>query len=276
MPAEGCGQPVTRAQWSSFVAVGDSFTEGMDDPHDDGRYRGWADLVAGCLAAEAEEFRYANLAVRGRLLRPVIDAQLPVAIAMRADLVSFVAGGNDVIRRRFHPAVVGDAYERAVARLTAAGSTVMLFTPSDLTLNYPGGKYLTPRIEFFLDLIHRVSKEYGTILIDLWGDDGFRDRRMWSVDRLHLNTLGHQRVAAKVLAELGLKCDPAWAEALPEAVAQPWMSARWDDLRWAREHLAPWIGRRLTGRSSGDTVTAKRPELIALAESVRILGRDSG
>ena len=30
---------------------------------------------------------------------------------------------------------------------------------------------------------------------------------------------------------------------------------------WARRHLGPWVGRRLTGRSSGDGVVAKRPEL---------------
>ena len=57
--------------WRSFVALGDSFTEGIDDPYPDGtRYRGWADLVAGRLAADStergDEFHYANLAVRGR------------------------------------------------------------------------------------------------------------------------------------------------------------------------------------------------------------------
>ncbi|MFD0776545.1 SGNH/GDSL hydrolase family protein, partial [Streptomonospora algeriensis] len=31
------------------------------------------------------------------------------------------------------------------------------------------------------------------------------------------------------------------------------------------EHLVPWVGRRLTGRSSGDHVTAKRPELERFA-----------
>ena len=40
-------------RWRSFVAVGDSFTEGLDDPHEDGSGpRGWADLVAVRLAAE--------------------------------------------------------------------------------------------------------------------------------------------------------------------------------------------------------------------------------
>jgi hypothetical protein len=37
----------------SYVAVGDSFIEGLDDPYPDPGlgFRGWADLVAGRLAA---------------------------------------------------------------------------------------------------------------------------------------------------------------------------------------------------------------------------------
>src|SRR5215212_10018684 len=90
--------------WRSFVAMGDSFTEGMDDPYPDGTYRGWADLVAARLAVDAGPgFGYANLAIRGRLLDQVINDQLDAALAMRPDLVSFAAGGNDVLRRKVDP-----------------------------------------------------------------------------------------------------------------------------------------------------------------------------
>jgi len=40
-----------------------------------------------------------------------------------------------------------------------------------------------------------------------------------------------------------------------------WISRRTADARFARQHLLPWIGRRLTGRSSGDGLLPKRPEL---------------
>jgi lysophospholipase L1-like esterase len=254
-----------RGRWASYVAVGDSFTEGMDDPYGDGTFRGWADLVAGCLAERAGGFRYANLAVRGRLLQPVVDAQVPLATAMRPDLITFVAGGNDAIRRRFEPDRLAEAYESAVARMTAAGIDVVLFTPADVTINYrAASRYLIPRIDFWLALVHRVAAEYNTHLIDLWADDGFRDRRMWSIDRLHLNAAGHRRVAHDVLTVLGMECDPNWKASLPMAAPDRWVTARRSDLQWARAHLAPWVGRRLTGRSSGDTVTAKRPELEEL------------
>jgi lysophospholipase L1-like esterase len=49
----------------SFVALGDSFTEGVGDPYPDGTFRGWADRFAAQLAAASPGLRYANLAIRG-------------------------------------------------------------------------------------------------------------------------------------------------------------------------------------------------------------------
>ena len=39
-----------------------------------------------------------------------------------------------------------------------------------------------------------------------------------------------------------------------------WREARAVDLVWAREYLVPWVLRRLRHQSSGDNVTAKRPD----------------
>ena len=36
------------------------------------------------------------------------------------------------------------------------------------------------------------------------------------------------------------------------------------ELGWAKEHLAPWVKRRLTGTSSGDSLSAKYPDYIRL------------
>lgn len=59
-----------------FLAVGDSFTEGMCDDVDGAHYRGWADRVAEALASAAPDLAYANLAVRGKLLDQVVVEQL--------------------------------------------------------------------------------------------------------------------------------------------------------------------------------------------------------
>ena len=118
----------------SFVALGDSFTEGLeDDPGPDGRHRGWADRVAGGLAVAQGQVRYANLAVRGKLLDQVVAGQLPVALELAPDLVSFHAGPNDVLRPRTDlPALLG-RYGDAVWILRDAGIRTLLFTVIERT-----------------------------------------------------------------------------------------------------------------------------------------------
>ena len=74
--------------WKSFVAIGDSFTEGLDDWRPDGTPRGWADRVAERLAEDEPELRYANLAVRGKLLDQIVTDQVPVAERLRPDLIA--------------------------------------------------------------------------------------------------------------------------------------------------------------------------------------------
>src|SRR5690554_5488949 len=89
-----------RHPWTRYVALGDSFTEGIGDPEpgSPGGHRGWADRVAEVLSAKTDDFAYANLAVRGRLLQQILDEQVEPALALRPDLVSISAGGNDIIR----------------------------------------------------------------------------------------------------------------------------------------------------------------------------------
>src|SRR5215470_18449094 len=113
----------------SFVALGDSFTEGLDDPRaDQAGYRGWADRFAGMLAGQRPGLRYANLAVRGKLLGQVADEQVPQAIAMAPDLVSLAAGGNDLLRFRSDPDALAQLFDDVVRTLLMTGCQVLIFT----------------------------------------------------------------------------------------------------------------------------------------------------
>jgi lysophospholipase L1-like esterase len=256
--------------WRSFVAVGDSFTDGMNDrdPSGDG-YRGWADLVASQLAAEAvargEEFHYANLAIRGRLFHGVVDEQIPPTLAMRPDLVSFAAGGNDALRRNFDGPALIARFGEVVAQLRGNGADVILFRFADLSRRLPGKRIILPRTSFLNDAAAEVAARQGAYVVDMWADEELSmNTAMWSEDRLHLSTAGPRRVAGHVLTALGLVPDPTWMD--PQAAPRPlvWPLARAADAQWAARYLAPWIKRRLQGRSSGDLVTAKRPDLAPL------------
>jgi lysophospholipase L1-like esterase len=248
--------------WRSFVAMGDSFTEGLSDPYPDGTYRGWADLVAARLAVDAgPNFGYANLAIRGRLLEQVVAEQLEPTLAMRPDLVSFAAGGNDVLRPRMDSAALVRRIDPMIGRLRAAGADVILFRFADITASLPAQRIVGPRAAALNDGARELADRHGAYLIDLFADDTFRHRAMWSADRLHLSPAGHRRVAGHVLTTLGVGVDEQWMLVPPQPEPTPWLLARGADLRWAREHLAPWIGRHFTGHSSGDLLAAKRPEL---------------
>ncbi|MEV4705657.1 SGNH/GDSL hydrolase family protein [Actinoplanes sp. NPDC049316] len=251
--------------WKSFVAMGDSFTEGMDDAYPDGTYRGWADLVAARLAVEAgPDFGYANLAVRGKLLDQVVADQLEPALAMRPDLVSFAAGGNDVLRRKVDPWGLVHRIDPVIGQLRAAGADVVLFRFADVTAVLPGQRIVGPRAAALNDGARELAQRHGAYLIDLFADDAFRNPLMWSADRLHLSAAGHRRVAAHVLNTLGVGVDEDWMLVPPMPAPTPWLLARGADLRWAGQHFAPWLKRRLIGESSGDEVTAKRPELAPI------------
>jgi lysophospholipase L1-like esterase len=248
--------------WASFVAVGDSFSEGLDDPYPDGGgFRGWADLVAAALARQREDFGYANLAVRGRLFHRVVDEQLPAALAMGAELVSFAAGGNDVLRRRFDPAALVSRFDATVGQLRATGADVLLFRFADVTARLPGRRLIAPRVELLNRAVADTARRHRALLVDVAADREFDNPALWSADRLHLSTAGHRRVAAHVLAALGVDPEPGWWHLPPQPGVRPWLAARSADLVWAGRHLAPWVRRRLTGRSSGDLVNPKRPAL---------------
>lgn len=245
--------------YGSFVALGDSFTEGLSDPGVNGSYRGWADRVAETLAAQNPSFGYANLAVRGRLLDQVVAEQVPRAIEMRPDLVSFCAGGNDLLRPGSDPDKMAKTFAGAVRALRETGADVLVFTgvdPRDTPImRRARGTFAT----YYLH-IRSIADLYGCRLVDQWSMQGLRDWRAWSDDRLHMNEHGHRLVAAKVLDVLGVP-GQEWRYTWPPRDKIDPRAKRREDVEWLREHLGPWVLRRLRGRSSGDNVSPKRPDL---------------
>jgi lysophospholipase L1-like esterase len=253
---------------TSLVAVGDSFTEGMSDLLPDGSYRGWADLLAARMAARTPGFRYANLAVRGKLIAQIVDEQVGVAAAMGADVVTLVGGLNDVLRPKCDMGRVRGLLTEAVERLApACGQLVLMRSPGR---RGPVLERFRPRMEELYACVDDLAEKHGALVVDLYGAPALADPRLWDVDRLHLTAEGHRRVAEAVWQTLGYEAeDPEWRTPMPPTVPPGWLTRRIADVRFAREHLLPWIGRRLTGRSSGDGRPPKRPELLPYADPAR-------
>jgi lysophospholipase L1-like esterase len=249
-----------------YVALGDSFTEGVGDP-DPARpngLRGWADRVAEVLAADAgDDFGYANLAIRGRKLPAILDEQVEPALALEPDLVTIHGGGNDVLRPRVDLDTLAAAYDEGVGRLVASGARVVVFTIADPGVN-PVFRMIRGRTAVFNEWVREIADRHGATLVDMWRMRGWEVADVMDEDRLHLNPVGHQAIAIAVLDALA--ADHALTPLpFPERRALTTKERRAENLAWARQHAVLWVHRRLTGRSSGDGIEPKRPTLAPIA-----------
>lgn len=247
--------------WSRYVAIGDSFTEGIGDPEPQspGGHRGWADRVAEVLAERTDDFAYANLAIRGRLLQQIADEQVDAALALRPDLISISGGGNDIIRPGTDPDKVAELFDETIARLRSNGATVVMFNGPDIGMT-PVLRRVRGKVAIYNENLRAVAAKHDAIVADMWALRQLQDPQMWAPDRLHFSPLGHHTIAIMMLNALGVDHDlePQHPEPLP---ARSWRAARVDDIGWAREYLVPWVVRRIRHQSSGDSVRPKRPYL---------------
>jgi lysophospholipase L1-like esterase len=248
-------------QLSRYVAVGDSFTEGLDDLRGDGTLRGWSDRVADVLAVTEPNFQYANLAVRSLRIDAIVAEQIPAALAMRPDLVTMAAGGNDLLGLRADVGAVAARFDEALAALTAAGVTTVAFTGFDPRHQLPPGRLIAARAADYNLLITASARRYGALLIDLWSMAELTDSRFWSPDRLHLSSIGHAHIAGTVLERLGRPTPANWPLRLGPPATTSHVRTGVDDAIWSRRHLWPWTVRKLSGRATGDGRSAKYSSL---------------
>ncbi|GIG55085.1 SGNH/GDSL hydrolase family protein [Demequina activiva] len=245
------------------AAIGDSFTEGVGDELEDGSLRGWADLVAAGLGAALDEpVEYANLAVRGRLIEPIVRDQLEAALSLDPlpDLLTFNGGGNDMMRPGFGVERVMRLTEQVASRCAEQGVRVLMLTGGDPTERLPRGSVMRDRGAAWMVSVYEFLERHPEItFVDNWADAELRRAPYWSADRLHLGPLGHARVAARVLTALGVETPLPQAGDVPASRAGALSEARY----YAR-YVLPWLARRVTRRSSGDGRSAKRPVWTAV------------
>ncbi len=246
--------------WTRYVAIGDSFTEGIGDPESrsPGGHRGWADRVAEVLAERTEDFAYANLAIRGRLLQQIWDEQVEPALELSPDLITVSAGGNDLIRPGTDPDEISQRFETMITTLRRDGATVVMFNGPDIGMTPVLGR-ARGKVAIYNENLRAIAHRHDAVVADMWALTELKDTRMWAPDRLHFSPTGHHTIARMVLDALNVEneLEPFAPEPMPPT---RWRRARAEDMVWAREHLMPWVLRRIRHQSSGDAVTPKRPE----------------
>lgn len=242
-----------------YVALGDSLSEGVgDEPWPDGTLRGWTDRLAGLILSRRGSVDYANLAVRGYRSRQVVETQVARALDLEPDIVTFTAGMNDLLRPRFDADELRAQLVDIVRPFTSAGSRVLVVPIPDIRTVSPAGRLLGARRETLNEIYRYLAEHHGMEPPAETAGTIFEDVRAWADDRLHLSPLGHERLALAAASSLGLVEAEDWASP-PEGVP-PRRTIRTDAV-WVNRHVTPWLGRRLTGRSSGDGRAPKRPEM---------------
>ncbi|MGB0889382.1 MAG: SGNH/GDSL hydrolase family protein [Solirubrobacterales bacterium] len=261
--------------FSRFVALGDSTTEGLDDPYPGGRvghevYRGWADRLAERLAAINPDLHYANLAIRGRQIAGIEQTQLEPAVAMQPDLASVVGGVNDLLRPKVDLDEVAARMQSMQTKLIAQGATVISMTLPDLASSMRVARLVSERLKIYNQHMRDVAARTGAVVVDLARELAVYDPRGWSADRLHASADGHEMIAIAAARELGVPGADEQLAALrqdiPRPPLRPPLKAAGDEALWVWTHLRPWIVRRVRGTSSGDGVAPKRPSMELFLE----------
>ncbi|HEV7951260.1 MAG TPA: SGNH/GDSL hydrolase family protein [Glaciihabitans sp.] len=247
-----------------YVAIGDSFTEGVGDHHRSlpNSLRGWADRVAEQLAKHESGWEYANLAVRSKRLRHIIQDQLQPALEMKPTLITVYAGGNDLLDLGTNVDTLLVQYEDMVAQLAETGARLLLFTGYEVPLPGPLRAFKRRNNQYNAG-VRRIAKKYGATLVDFWAFEGLRDRRMWSADRMHLSKSGHKYVAIRVLKVLGVPHSIKLKQRgpLPRRTGLEWERAQ---RRWAHDWVYPLIGRKIRRVTLGDDVQPRWPNPVVV------------
>lgn len=267
-PAPRADDAPSAPRWARYVALGDSITEGLCDGSrvPEGEYRGWADRLALLLAharTGSTRFRYANLAVRSRRIQDVLREQIPVALALRPQLVSVLVGANDLVRVGADPVALAADLERGVRTLRDAGCDVLLVTP--FLPHRAAARVLAGRFARFASELRRIASNTGCLLLDVDAVPEMGGLGMWAEDRVHLQAVGHRFLAYRAAEVLGVPDAEALGELdaalhADEDAPVPSLPSR----VWLRLHAIPWMLRRMAGRTAGDGIAAKHDGYVEL------------
>ncbi len=258
---------MTKFLYRSYVAIGDSLTEGLGDTEFDAdrHGKGWADRLSTLLACEAananENFDYANLALRGSSSLAILTAQLETALEMRPDLVTIMTGANDLVRLPLRKRSIERLLRGAMMRLYAIGAHVVLVNtvrPTHLAM----ARVMVSRSAQMTALIERIAAEFGAPVVDLHGMHEFGRLDLWSGDFVHFSHRGHVAIANRVAETLGLDLrDNTDVEPGPTRMTVS------DFGRWFLYDVIPFWVRRFRGVTAGTFLEPKQDGYVRLVSA---------
>ncbi|MDA1644587.1 SGNH/GDSL hydrolase family protein [Bacillus thuringiensis] len=189
--------------WQRFVAIGDSFTEGIGDEVEGIALKSWVDYFVQLCVNDIE---YANFAKRGLVTKEIRSQQLEKALAFKPDLVSLIAGANDVLKGRWNLQTYRNDMEFMIDKLSQTGADIMIANLPDFTVRLPFSsekkQILKEQLLEANDVIRSLSREYKLHLVDFWSHPLVNDNTLWSTDLIHPNSKGYVKVAELIFNSL--------------------------------------------------------------------------
>jgi lysophospholipase L1-like esterase len=186
-----------------LVAMGDSFTEGIGDEVEGAELKSWVDYFA---QLHTPDLKYTNLAKRGLLTKHIRLKQLERALALQPDLVSLIAGANDVLKGRWNRNEYKNDMELMVDTLSKSGATIIIASLPDFTVRMPLSfeqkQLLKEQLLEANKVIHSLSSEYNLYHIDFWNHPFANDNTLWSKDLIHPNSRGYRKIAEVIFNSL--------------------------------------------------------------------------
>jgi phosphatidylinositol alpha 1,6-mannosyltransferase len=191
---------------TTYVAMGDSFTAGVDPS-----VPRWPDELARSLGA-----RYVNLAEVGATSEHVEREQLAQALEMEPDVVTLVCGANDVLMStRPDPEAYAVRLSRMFARLRRERPEVMI-----MTATYPDISQfldLRPRsrsrvergMKRFNDACRAVARRQNVVLLEGFDHPAASSRATFAADGFHPSEEGHRAAAREFLRVLRQRLRPS-------------------------------------------------------------------
>lgn len=189
--------------WKRFVAIGDSVTEGIGDEVEGIALKSWVNhFVQLC----ENDIEYANFAKRGLVTKEIQSQQLEKALTFNPDLVSLIAGANDVLKGRWNHDAYKNDMEFMIDTLSKAGADIIIANLPDFTVRLPFASEKKQVIKEQLleanEVIHSLSREYKLHHVDFWNHHLVNDNTLWSKDLIHPNSKGYVKVAELIFSSL--------------------------------------------------------------------------
>lgn len=197
-----------------YVAIGDSFTAGIDPTQSR-----WADEVAKALGADV---RYENIATIGATSEDVERDQLARCIGFEPDVVSLVCGANDVLlSTRPDPDAYHERLGRMFARLRAEApqATVVTATYPDISQFLDLRPRTRARVEkgmvVFNEICRTTAREHDVVLLEGFHHPDAGSREVFAEDGFHPSPEGHRKAAREFVDALRTRLGTRLQEVTP-------------------------------------------------------------